>query len=307
MIMSETAAQGAVTEPLGGLPKLGVGLSFQLSLRPFLQQHADQVDFIEVLPDTFWTKHGPGRYEEPPQALALMEELRAARPLVAHSIGLSIGSAERFDTGHIEQIARWRERYGFPWHSDHLSFNQLEGESGHSFDVGFTMPVPYDQAALEMVAERVALMQARVPAPFLLENNVYYFNIPDQEMSEPEFLNRLARQTGCGLLLDLHNIYTNARNHGFDPLAFLDELDLTRVAEVHIGGGMIHEDFYLDAHSGPCPDELWGLLAETLRRAPNVAGVVFEVFNSHYPAMGAERLIEELAHARAIWRQFHQE
>ncbi|GAB4215963.1 MAG: DUF692 domain-containing protein [Roseiflexaceae bacterium] len=308
MTTSAPAAPAHTNDRLSSLPKLGVGLSFQLALRPFIQQHPDSFDYIEVIPDTLWSRHSTGtttHYEESPQSLALLEELRALKPLVAHSIGLSIGSADHFDQNHLDQIARWQARYGCPWHSDHLSFSQLEEESGHTLDVGFTMPVPYDEASLDMVAERVMAMQQRVPVPFLLENNVYYFSIPEQEMSEPQFLNRLAARTGCGLLLDLHNIYTNARNHGFDPYGFLEELDLTRVVEIHIGGGMLHEDFYLDAHSGPCPEELWDMLAATLERAPNAAGVTFEVFNAHYPDMGPARLIEELEHARAIWQRFH--
>lgn len=73
--------------------------------------------------------------------------------------------------------------------------------------------------------------------PFLLENNVYFTDIPEQEMTEPEFLNALTAEAGCGLLLDLHNLYANARNHGIDTEAFLHELDLSRVVEIHVAGG----------------------------------------------------------------------
>ena len=109
-----------------------------------------------------------------------------------------------------------------------------------------------------------------VEAPFLLENNTNYFTVPGEEMTEPEFLNALTRRSGCGLLLDLHNVYTNARNFGFDPYAFLAELDLTRVGEIHLSGGMELHGFYLDAHDGPCPEALWPMLDWVLARAPNV-------------------------------------
>jgi uncharacterized protein (UPF0276 family) len=130
---------------------------------------------------------------------------------------------------------------------------------------------------------------------------VYYFEIPSQDMSEAAFLNELAARTGCGLLLDIHNVYVNSRNHAFDPWSFIGDLDLTRVVEIHIGGGMLVDGFYMDAHSGPCPDAVWWLLEELLPRAPNATGVVFEVFGSYYPAMGPERLNQELDRARSIW------
>jgi uncharacterized protein (UPF0276 family) len=291
-------------DPLASLPRLGVGLSFQGTLKDYVLGNLDDFDFLEIIPDTFWTDHGTEaapRFEERGDGLSFLARVAERRPIVGHSIGLSIGSAERFDTGHVEQIAGWQRRHGFPWHSDHLSFNRLEHPSGHAMDVGFTMPVPYDEEVLEMIAARVEHVQSRVPVPFLLENNVYYFNIPEQEMTEAEFLNRLTARTGCGLLLDLHNVHVNATNHGFDPWELLGELDLTRVVEMHLGGGLTMDGMYMDAHSGPCPDEVWAMLREAAPRAPNLRGVVFEVFGNYFPNLvGPEVIRGELAKAREI-------
>jgi uncharacterized protein (UPF0276 family) len=220
---------------------------------------------------------------------------------VAHSIGLSIGTAARFDQGHVAQIAEWRRRYAMPWHSDHLSSMHAQHHKGMEVNVGLMMPVPCDQASLEMLAGRIEHVRSTVEVPFLLENNTNYFTVPGEEMTEPEFLNALTRRSGCGLLLDLHNVYTNARNFGFDPYTFLAELDLTRVGEIHLSGGMELHGFYLDAHDGPCPEALWPMLDWVLARAPNVGGVVFEVFNTNFPDMGAEALAGELTKAREIW------
>ena len=291
------------TDRLAGLPKLGVGLSYQGTLRGFVLDHLDRFDFLEVIPDIFWTDQGretPDRYRESADAAPFLSKVKAAKPVIVHSIGLSIGSADGFDAGHVEQIASWQERLGFPWHSDHLSFNRLEHATGHSMDLGVTMPVPYDEEVLDMLCERVDRVQARVPVPFLLENNVYYFEIPEQDMTEAEFLNRLTARTGCGLLLDLHNVYTNARNHGFDPWDLLGGLDLTRVVEIHLGGGMEVDGVYMDAHSGPCPEEVWTMLEEILPRTPNLRGVVFEMFGNYFPAVGPEPLTRELRRAREI-------
>lgn len=295
----------ASVDRLAALPRLGVGLSFQGTLRSYVLDNLEDFDFLEIIPDTFWTDHGLGaepRFEERPDAGGFLDQVAAQRPLVGHSIGLSIGSAERFDLGQVEQLASWQRRRGFPWHSDHLSFNRLEHPTGHAMDVGFTMPVPYDDEVLEMVAARVEQVQARVPVPFLLENNVYYFAIPEQDMSEAEFLNRLSARTGCGLLLDLHNVHVNATNHGFDPWELLGELDLSRVVEMHLGGGLTMDGMYLDAHSGPCPPEVWTMLREVLPQAPNVKGIVFEVFGNYFPGqVGPEAVRGELAKAREVF------
>jgi uncharacterized protein len=303
-VTEPTSSSSTPDDRLAGLPRLGVGLSFQGTLRDYVLANLDDFDFLEIIPDTFWTDQGEGtepRYRERADAAAFLARVAERRPVVAHSIGLSIGSAERFDDGHVGQIASWQQRHGFPWHSDHLSFNRLEHPTGHSMDVGFTMPVPYDEEVLDMIAARVEHVQSRVPVPFLLENNVYYFKIPDQDMSEAEFLNRLAARTGCGLLLDLHNVHVNATNHGFDPWELLGELDLSRVVEMHLGGGLMMDGMYLDAHSGPCPDEVWRLLREVLPRAPNLKGVVFEVFGNYFPGqVGPEVIRGELAKARDV-------
>ncbi len=286
------------------LPKLGVGISFQATLADYVFDYAGTYDFIEIVPDMMWQDAGrevSPRYRVNSDARDLLDRMAAIKPVVAHSIGLSIGTAARFDRGHVAQIAEWRRRYGMPWHSDHLTSMHAQHHSGVEVNVGLMMPVPCDAASLDMLADRIAHVQSTVDAPFLLENNTNYFTVPGEEMTEADFLNALTRRTGCGLLLDLHNVYTNARNFGFDPYEFLAELDLTRVGEIHLSGGMELHGFYLDAHDGPCPAALWPMLDWVLGRAPNTGGVVFEVFNTNFPDMGAEALAAELSKAREIW------
>jgi uncharacterized protein (UPF0276 family) len=285
------------------VPKLGVGLAFQPTLREFIADKADTFDYLEVVPDTLWTDRGLGRvprYVDGPEGLALMRRVRAERQVVPHSIGLSIGSAHRFDREHLEQIARWHSMLDFPWHSDHLAYHLAE----HGIDemnVGVTLPLPRDRETLDALAPRIAEVRARLPIPFLLENNVYFFDLPGAEWSDAGFLNRLAEETGCHLLLDLHNVHVNSRNHGTDPYRLLGELDLDRVLELHVAGGMEHNGFYLDAHCGPMPEEVWRLLEYALPRCPNLGGVTFELLGSWFPEMGAERLERELAGMRERW------
>lgn len=302
------------------IPRLGVGLAYQPALRGFIVEHAEAFDFLEVVPDILWTDRGPGespRYVEDQAGVAFLREVRRAKRVVPHSIGLSIGSAHRFNRAHLDQLAAWHDWLDFPWHSDHLSYCltaicllQRRAATGHAFapdaemNVGLTMPLPRDRETLDLLLPRIAEVRARVAAPFLLENNVAFFDLPGAEYSEAGFLNALCEGAGCGLVLDLHNLYVNSRNLGVDPDRFLDELDLDAVVEIHVAGGMEYGGYYLDAHSGPIPEPVWRFLDRVVGRCPNLGGVVFELFGSWFPEMGAERLSAELRQMRACWSRY---
>ncbi|MEA2878477.1 MAG: uncharacterized protein QOF14_3673 [Hyphomicrobiales bacterium] len=299
------AASGAAAR-FDALPSLGIGLAYNPSLPEYLRERRDTFDYIEITPELFWMDAGRGaqpRYTELSGWVGMLDRLAAACPIVSHSLGYSLGSADFFDETYSEHIAAWQRRYAFPWHSDHLSFVRLTGAEGHDHNAGLAVPVPYDRDVLDMIATRIRSILATVPIPFLIENNVYFIDVPDQDMTEPQFLTSLARETGCGILLDLHNLYTNARNHRFDTFAWLDELDLEHVVEVHIAGGGEIGGMYTDSHSGPCPQPVWDLLAHVVPRAPSLRGITFEFHDSYYPLMKADGVAAELGRARSIWER----
>jgi uncharacterized protein (UPF0276 family) len=287
------------------LPRLGVGVLYVPSLPNFLREHVDTLDYLAIVPDRFWADDGPGdgpRYTESARQVELLDWVAARKPIVGHSVGLSIGSAEMFDTEHLEQIARWHARYGFPWHSDHLNFSRLPGLDAHTDFAGLAVQIPYDREVLEMIAERVRRVREIVPAPFILENNVYYVDLPEQEMTEPEFLNALTARSGCGLLLDVHNVYVNSVNHGFDAREFIRAVDLSRVVEVHIAGGSEMGGMYTDSHAGPVAGPVWELLDEVIAGAPNLCGITFEFEEGYLPALGGgDGVLRELERARDAW------
>lgn len=287
------------------LPKLGVGLAFQAPLKGLIEQPGGDFDLVEVVPDMLWSDLGPGhlpRYLDDSENVAWLDGVARAMPVIPHGIGMSIGSAAHFDEQHLRQLQRWHQRMRFPWHSDHLAFH-IADHQGEAINVGITLPLPRDQATLDQLKPRIASVRKVVPTPFLLENNVYYFDIPFAEMDEARFLNELSHQCGCGLLLDLHNVYTNAYNHGFDARAFVDELDLRQVGEIHVAGGMELDGFYLDAHSGAIADPVWALLEHVLPRCPNVGAVVFELFGSWFELVGEARVRADMRRLKRLWQQ----
>jgi uncharacterized protein len=287
------------------IPKLGVGLAYQAQLRDFIERRPETFDYLEVVPDILWTDLGQGaspRYVDDPDGLAFLDRIAAEKPVIPHSIGLSIGSAHRFDRAHVAQMERWYERFRFPWHSDHLSYHLAEhGEDEGDVHLNLTMPVVLDRETLELITERVLEVRERIPAEFLLENNVYYFELADEDLDEASFLTELAEASGCGLLMDLHNLHVNAVNHGSDPYAFLERVDLTRVHELHVAGGMFVEGTYVDAHSGPAPEPVCQMLDWVLPRCPHLGGVTFELFGSWYDTLGEDGLLRQLDGMRDAW------
>ena len=166
-----------------------------------------------------------------------LQWIASHRPVIAHNIGLSLAGTTPLDEQYVAKLVEWHTRFGFRWHSDHLSFVDVASAHGLDHNTGLAVPMPYDHEVLDLVARRIEDVQRAIPAAFLIENNVSFIDFPDQEMSEPEFLNRLAARTGCGLLLDVHNVYANSRNHGFDARGIVDAIELDRVIEIHIAGG----------------------------------------------------------------------
>jgi uncharacterized protein (UPF0276 family) len=309
--MSVTEASlPATADRLAALPRLGVGVLYNPSLVGFVREHLDALDYLAIIPDRFWSDEGAAargqRYDELETPVELLDTVAERMRIVGHSVGLSIGSAELFDTQHVEQIARWQARYDMPWHSDHLSFIRMPGVDAHTeLSAGLPLPVPYDREVLDLLAERMDYVQRRIPVPYLLENNVYYVDLPEQEMTEPEFLNALAHRTGGGLLLDVHNVVVNATNHGFSARDFIFALDLSRVVELHIAGGTEKEGLYTDSHAGPVADAVWELLDDVVAGTPNLCGITFEFGESYFPLLEAQGVRGELDRARAVWRRHH--
>jgi uncharacterized protein (UPF0276 family) len=282
----------------------GVGLLFNPALISFVPAHLRALDHLAVIPDRAWTDRGPGaqpRFQELSAPIALLEHAARSVPLVLHSIGLSVCSADIFDREYVAQLAAWRERFQCPWVSEHLSFSRVGGE--HERNASVALPIPYDREMMELLVPRLRETTRRMGCPFLVENPVYYVKFRDPELTEPEFLNTLAAATGCGLLLDLHNLYTNARNHGFDAHAYLRELELANVLEVHVAGGDEMMGFHTDSHVGAVIEPVWELLEDLASQAPRLQGVTFEFHESSWPLLHEEGVLAQLERARGIVRR----
>ena len=180
-------------------------------------------------------------------------------------------------------------RYQPLWYSEHLAAFRISHGSNHQVHAGVGLPVPLDRPTLRHLVPKVTTAMARLGLPVLIENSAIYVEIPGADMSEAGFLNRLRQETGAGILLDLHNLVVNEINLGWNAEAFLAELDLTGVVEIHVAGGEMLGRWYTDAHSGACPERVWALLDRVLPNAPNLRLVTFELHESRLDQLGHHR------------------
>lgn len=282
-------------------PQPGVGVLFNPSMDRFVERSLDQLDYLAIVPDRAWIDGGVGtqeRFRPLPLVAALLDRVASQLPIVLHSIGLSIGSAEIFDEAYAENLISWAHRLNSPWISEHLSFTRIG--RGIEVNSAIALPVPYDREVLDLLVPRVRFLTNALHCPFLLENNVYYFTYPGQEFSEEAFLNELCRRAKCEVLLDLHNLYTNAVNHGFDAIDYLANLDLENVREIHLAGGIAMMGFHTDSHTGPVLDGVWRLLEHAVPLTPRLQGVTFEFHESSFRLLGEDGILEQVDHARTI-------
>lgn len=263
------------------------------------------VEHLSVMPDRLWFDHGMDagaarlRLIEP----ALDELLRTAagRPLSGHGLGLSLPSAMPLDEAMVQAVQHVSTRLGgLRWHSEHLNLFLTPKGGVPNAQAGLGLPVIYDDESFELVAAKLRRLQQVMACPQLLENGSFFTPVPDQPMSEPQFMARLYREGHCGMLLDLHNLYVNARNGGPDPRAYLAELDLDAVFEAHLAGGDELNGFYMDSHAAPTPDEVWALAHEWLPRCPRLRAITFEYQESYFEDIGLQRLALELERLHAL-------
>ena len=255
-----------------------VGLGWRPALATFIEERVTdgELGFVEVLAEHV----DPRRLPEP--LVALRDR---GLPIVVHGLGLSLGGAARPDRRRLRHLAACAEALRAPLVSEHLAFVRAS-----RLDSRHLLPVPRTRDALAVVAENVAEAQAALPVPLALENIATLLEWPDAELSEADFVAEVVDRTGVSLLLDVANLYANARNQCTDPAAPLDRLPLERVAYVHVAGGAEQDGFYRDTHRHPVGPAVLQVLADVARRSA-VPGVLVE-WDGHFPTaaeLDAER------------------
>jgi len=247
----------------------GVGIGWRPEISGFVADRPE-LRFCEVIAESV-PLGGPV-----PWALAELIERGVA--VIPHGVRLSLGGAEPVDPHRIEHFARAAAVLGAPLASEHVAFVRAGGvEAGH------LLPVPRSRESLAALVRNVTLTQAELDVPLALEPIATLFDWPDDEFTEADFLTELLDATGALLLLDIANVYANARNRGEDPTGLLDRLPLERIAYVHVAGGSERDGLYHDTHTDPVPGAVLELVTALCeRRRP--PGLMLERDGSYPPA-----------------------
>jgi uncharacterized protein (UPF0276 family) len=268
------------------LPALGVGLGYRAPHFTELFLHRAEVDFLEITVDHF--------FAVPAEKDAQLALLADHFPLIPHGLNLSLGSADGLDGEYVEEFAALVDRVRPPWWSEHLAFTRADG-----IEIGHLTPLPFTREAVEAVRRNVETARRSIPVPLILENITFNVRLPGAEMTEGEFLRRVVDATGCGLLLDVTNLYINSRNHGYDPRRWLDDAPLESVVQLHFVGAERHGERWIDSHATPVSPGIWELFEDVLARTP-ARGAILERDEQIPPLLD---LIPDLCTAREIGRR----
>ncbi len=194
-----------------------------------------------------------------------VERIRADYPLSFHGVGLSLGSADPLDARHLARLRERVRRLEPGLVSEHLSWSSVDGRYLHDL-----LPLPCTRAAVIHVADRIRRVRDYLGREILIENVSSYLEYTQSEFPEWEFLVEVLERADCGALLDVNNLYVNAVNHGFDPLAYLEAIPLARVREIHLAGHsrerIAGRELLIDTHSRPVAEPVWDLYHRAIER-----------------------------------------
>jgi uncharacterized protein len=264
-----------------------------------LLQSRPALDFIEVHSENFFGEGGA--------ALALLGQARAHYPVSLHGVGLALGSACGIDERHLEQLAQLVTRIEPVRVSDHACFARgpLAGENGGVVHAADLLPIPFNSAALDVMCSNVQRVQERIGRPLLVENLSAYVTLRGSDRDETSFFVELAQRTGCGLLVDINNIYVNALNQRLagdqaDPIkackTWLDNIPAHLVGELHVAGHRDCGDIVIDDHGSRVNDAVWALYRHACERF-GVVPVLVE-WDTDVPTL--QVLLDEVDRARNI-------
>jgi uncharacterized protein (UPF0276 family) len=218
-----------------------------------LLEERPTVGFLEVHSENFFGQGGQPHY--------FLERARDLYPLSLHGVGLSLGSSDEINESHLEALDRLIRRYQPFLVSEHLCWSSIGGRYMNEL-----LPLPYTEEALAHVCGRVDRVQTRLGRRILVENIAAYVRFRHSTIPETEFLAELSNRTGCGLLLDVNNVYVNAVNHGFDPTEYIDAVTADSVEEIHLAGFDETEDCLIDTHGRLVQEPVWALYRYAIRR-----------------------------------------
>jgi len=236
----------------------GIGIGLRVPHYQHILEKKPVVDWFEIISENYMVESG--------RPLHVLDEILEQYRVVQHGVSMYFGNASRPNRAHLKKLKALTRRTASPWVSDHLCWGSVDGRYTHDL-----LPMPYTWEAVEITARNIREVQDYLELPIAVENVSSYAEFHVSDMEEWEFLNEVVERAECGILLDVNNIYVSSRNHGFDPMTYVNAVPPERVAQIHVAGHTKFERYLLDTHDHPVLDPVWKLYARAIERCGRVA------------------------------------
>jgi hypothetical protein len=237
-----------VDKPRLGHANLGLGVGLRTPHIAHILDNVPPVDWFEIISENFMDSAGrPGYW---------LRQIAELYPIVMHGVSLSIGSTDPLDIQYVRKLKQLADDTNARWVSDHICWTGVQGINNHDL-----LPIPFNGETLDHVTQRIRMVQDIIERPLVLENPSSYVAFTDSQMPESEFISCMAEATGCGLLLDVNNVYVSSINLGFDPAEYIGSLPHHRIVQFHIAGHTNVGSHLIDTHDAPVADAVWALYA----------------------------------------------
>ncbi len=263
----------------------GIGLR-TIHFTHLLEHGPHDVDWFEIISENFFPMAG--------RPWAVLEKVRAEVPVVMHGVALGIGNTDSFNERYLNKLKMLMERIEPQWVSDHLCWGGFGGHYAHDL-----LPLPYTEETINHMVPRIQYVQEFLGRPMVFENVSSYLTFSDNEMPEWEFVAEISKRSGCGILLDVNNIYVSSQNHDFSVDNYINAIPVDSVAQFHVAGHTDKGEYLLDTHTGPTPNVVWDVYRKALERFGHVSTLI--EWDDEIPAY--EVVTEEAAIASSITKE----
>ncbi len=233
--------------------EFGIGVGLRIPHLNHILERKPVVDWFEIISENYMVEGG--------RPLITLDRILEQYKVVQHGVSMYFGSAEPLNREHLRRLKALIKRTQTPWLTDHLCWGSVDGRYTHDL-----LPMPYTFEAARLTAQKIRQAQDFLEVPIAVENVSSYAEFHVSEMTEWEFLNEVVELAGCGVLLDVNNIYVSSCNHDFDPREYVNAVDPCRVMQIYIAGHSSFEKYVLDTHDHPVIGPVWKLYELAINR-----------------------------------------
>ena len=245
-----------------GLPNLGLGLGLRSEHFGHILEKSPEVDWFEVISENFMDSHGRPRH--------ILKQIAERYPVVMHGVSMSIGSTDPLNFDYLKSLKILADEVNPAWISDHLCWTGVLTTNSHDL-----LPLPLNEESLKHVCDRINRIQDYLERPLIVENPSTYAAFKNSNIPEWEFLRLMTEKTGCGLLLDVNNVYVSSFNNDFDPVTYINGLPHDKIVQMHLAGHQNMGKYIIDTHDREVSNQVWKLFQMTYQLA-NEAAILLE-------------------------------